>query len=170
MKNFFLVFFFAVSTLITSTNSVFAASLFNFNDPTGCQTTDPFLPTLVICGRNSSTNVCPGYTNPCNLSDLLETGRRILIWIISIVLMVLPVVIAYYGALMIIYRKTDVGGFKWGELKEKILWLIVYFVCLLGAWIIVRTIVDLAQVNPRINTFLIERGQQVKARNFDFSR
>jgi hypothetical protein len=71
---------------------------------------------------------------------------------------------------MIIYRKTDVGGFKWGELKEKILWLIVYFVCLLGAWIIVRTIVDLAQVNPRINTFLIERGQQVKARNFDFSR
>jgi hypothetical protein len=148
----------------------FAAGMFSFNDPTGCQSNDPFLPSLVVCGRNPASNVCEGYTNPCTFADFVETGRRLLIWSISIVLMLLPLVIAYYGAAMIIYRENSFDGGKVKGLKNQILWLTIYFVCLLAAWIIVRTIVDIAQVDPRINTFLIENGQQVKARQFDFSR
>ncbi len=145
--------------------------MLKFNDPTGCQANDPFLPTLVICGRSPSTGACQAYTNPCSMGDFIETLRRLLIWVISIVLLIIPIVIAWVGAKMIYNREFKVGGQGLADLKNKILWLLLYFVCLLGAWIIVRTIVDVAQVNPRINTFLIdESGQQVKARQFDFSR
>lgn len=90
------------------------------------------------------------------MGDLVETGRRVLIWLITIVLMILPVVIAYYGAIMIIYREFTPGGMGLAEIKKKILWLIIYFVCLLGAWIIVRTIVDLSQV-IRDNKYIFDR-------------
>lgn len=136
----------------------------------GCEREDRFLPTLVICGRNPATGACQAYTKQCNLGDLVETGRRVLVWIITIAILILPIVIAYYGFRMMWEHEFPTGGAKWGELKQKFYMFIIYLVCLLGAWIIVRTIVDVTRVNPRINTFLIENGEQVKARPVDFTR
>ncbi len=165
MKKILFILFFLTQVQFST-----AQGLFNSADPSGCESKDPFLPNLVICGRNAASGTCSQYTNPCTFGDFVETGRRLLIWVISIVLLVIPVIIAYYGAIMIFYHKFEPNGAKLGDLKNKILWLLIYFVCLLGAWLIVRSIVDVAQVNPRINTFLIENGEQVKARQFDFSR
>jgi hypothetical protein len=167
MKKFLFILFFLAQMQFAN------AQLLGFQEAAGCQAdADKFLPTLVICGRSPATGACEAYTKQCSLGDLVETGRRVLIWIISIVLMILPVIIAYYGALMIILRENSIGGDKLKNVKEKILWLIVYFVCLLGAWIIVRTIVDLSQVKTdRINTFLIdENGNAIQSRQFDFNR
>lgn len=166
-KTLFLLFF------LTQLQFAGAAGLLGFQEAAGCEASaDKYLPTLVICGRSPATGACQAYTNPCSLGDLVETGRRVLIWLITIVLMILPVVIAYYGAIMIIYREFTPGGMGLAEIKKKILWLIIYFVCLLGAWIIVRTIVDLSQVKTdRINTFLIdENGNAIQSRQFDFNR
>lgn len=150
-----------------------SAQLLGFKEAPGCEAdADKFLPTLVICGRSPATGACEAYTKQCTLGDFVETGRRILIWAITIVLMILPVVIAYYGAIMILYHEFKPGGMSLAEIKKKILWLVIYFVCLLGAWIIVRTIVDLTQVQTnRINTFLIdENGKAIESRQFDFNR
>ena len=168
MQKFLLILLFFVS--ITSTS--FAAGFFSNTEADGCTKSDPFLPTLVICGRNPAAGVCPAYTQACTVGDLVETGRRGIIWIISIVLLILPVLIAWTGAQMIILREFKGAGIDIAKIKERILWMIIYFVCLLGAWIIMRTIVDIAQVRTdRINTFLIEKdGSRVKAREFNFSR
>lgn len=167
MKKILFLFFFLTQLQFAN------AQLLGFQEAAGCQAdADKFLPTLVICGRSPATGACEAYTKQCSLGDLVETGRRVLIWIITIVLMILPVVIAYYGALMIIMRENSADGMGIKNLKEKILMLIIYFVCLLGAWIIVRTIVDLSQVKTdRINTFLIdENGNAIQSRQFDFNR
>lgn len=167
MKKLLFLFFFLTQLQFAN------AQLLGFQETSGCaREADKYLPTLVICGRSKAVGACEAYTNPCTLGDLVETGRRVLIWIITIVLMILPVVIAYYGAMMIIYRENSIGGDKLKDIKNKILWLIIYFVCLLGAWIIVRTIVDLSQVKTdRINTFLIdENGRAIQSRQFDFNR
>jgi hypothetical protein len=168
-KKFLLIILF----FLTVVGQTFAAGLLGFEETSGCsREADKYLPTLVICGRSKAVGACEAYTNPCTLGDLVETGRRVLIWIITIVLMILPVIIAYYGALMIINRDLGKSGISLADIKNRILWLIIYFVCLLGAWIIVRTIVDLSQVQTsRINTFLIdENGNAIQSRQFDFNR
>ena len=169
MKKVFFILFLLIQMQMSVQFSS-AQGLFNSADPSGCESKDPFLPNLLICGRNAASGACSQYTNPCTFGDFVETGRRLLIWVISIVLLIIPIIIAYYGVQMIFAREFKFGGKSLADLKQKILWLIIYFVCLLGAWLIVRSIVDVAQVNPRINTFLIENGEQVKARQFDFSR
>lgn len=164
-----LIFFVVLFSIATS--SVFSQGIFNTQEANGCPKKDPFLPTLVICGRSPATGACPAYTNPCTVGDLVETGRRGLIWIISIVLLVLPVMLAYLGVQMIFQQKLGGNIEVLAKLKKNMLMIIIYFVCLLGAWLIVRSIVDIAQVNPRINTFLIDQnGRRIEARQFDFSR
>lgn len=168
MKKFIFLFLITISFF---NNSVFSQGFFSAKDADGCEKKDPLLPTLIICGRSPATGACPAYTEACTVGDLVETGRRGLIWIISIVLLVMPVLIAYLGMRMIFEQKLGGNIAILAKLKDNFFWILIYFICLLGAWLIVRGIVDIAGVNDRINTFLIDKdGTRIKAKPFDYTR
>ncbi len=145
-----------------------AGLLSNYNDPPGCGG-DSFLPNLLICGRSSAAagQNCQQFTKPCNLGDLVETGGRVLVWVISFALLVVPLFIMYYGAMIIIYRNMDMPG-ALSNVKKRFWEILIYFIFMLAAWLIVRLVIDIFQVDSRINTFMIdENGNSVKARSFN---
>lgn len=149
-------------------NSAQAGILSNYNDPPGCGK-DNFLPNLLICGRSKVTagQACAEFTNPCNLGDLVETGGRVIVWVISFALLIIPLFIMYYGAMIIIYRNMDMPG-PLSDVKKRFWQILIYFILMLSAWLIVRLVVDIFQVDPRINTFMIdENGNAIKARSFN---
>lgn len=168
-KKFFLVSLLVFSLFAKPVTPVNAQSLFGFNDPPGCGG-DNFLPNLVICGRNptSAGANCSQFAKQCTLGDLVETGSRALVWIISIALLIVPLLVMYYGA-MIIYERNITGNlFKFEEIRKKFTNAILYFILMLAAWLIVRTVVDIFQVEDRVPSFLIdEQGNQIKARSFN---
>lgn len=155
-------------TLLSSGAS--AQSLFGITDPAGCESKDIFLPNLLICGRSPSSGACQAYQKPCGLGDLAETGSRVLVWLITIVLLIVPLIIMYYGA-MVMYHSTlnpDLKISVLNDIKKRFKQIIIYFILLLAGWLIVRTVVDVFQVDERVPTFLIdENGNEVKARPFN---
>lgn len=166
MKKFLL----NILIILSLATPALAANIFGFTDPPGCEGNDPFLPVLVICGRNPSSmnNQCQQYSQPCSMGDLVETGSRFIVWLISLVLLIVPLFIMYYGAMIIINRQMDGNIDLIKQWRGKLWHTILYFILMLAAWLIVRTVVDVFQVEPRINTFLIdENGQPVKARPFN---
>jgi hypothetical protein len=61
-----------------------------------------------------------------------------------------------------------VRGFDIKKWKDRLFTAVIYFIFMLAAWLIVRTVVDIFQVDDRINSFLIdENGTTVKARSFN---
>jgi hypothetical protein len=167
MKKFVLIFVLFFVTATTFNTSANAAGLLGFNDPPGCESKDPLFPSLVICGRSPSTGACQQYTKECGLGDLVQTGSRVLVWIITLFLLIIPLFIMYYGAMMIIYRNMEMPG-QLKKVKDRFWEILIYFILMLAAWLIVRTVVDVFQVDKRINTFLIdENGNTVKARTFN---
>lgn len=169
LKNFLLTLCLVFVLTISFGSSVQAASIFGIKDPPGCESKDPFLPNLVICGRNPiSAGSCTEYTKQCSVGDLVETGSRIIIWLITIILLVVPIILSYYGAMIMINQKYDGGVSQLKDLRGRFRNTLIFFILMLGAWVIVRTVVDVFQVDPRINTFLIdENGQTVKVRTFN---
>jgi len=177
MKRKFLSFkkIFLVSCLVfvlsTSFQSkTYAANIFGITDPAGCESKDIFLPTLVICGRNQNSGACAAYSKPCTVGDLVETGSRAIVWLISLLLLIVPLLLMYYGFLVIYYRTinpdTKIGLLE--DVKKRFWYIILYFILMLSGWLIVRTVVDVFQVDNRINTFLIdENGNKVQARQFN---
>jgi hypothetical protein len=153
--------------LLASFQSAQAASILGVSDPAGCESKDSFLPNLLICGRSPATGACAQYTKPCNIGDLVETGNRVLIFVISLFLLIIPLFIMYYGAMVIIDKNWG-GGFDIKKWKDRLFTAVIYFIFMLAAWLIVRTVVDIFQVDDRINSFLIdENGTTVKARSFN---
>jgi hypothetical protein len=60
------------------------------------------------------------------------------------------------------------GGFEIKKWRDRLTKAFIYFILMLAAWLIVRTVVDVFQVDERINTFLIdENGNAIKARTFN---
>lgn len=160
----FILFFITTTTFQTPTN---AAGLLGFNDPQGCESKDPLFPSLLICGRSKATGACEAYTKECGLGDLIQTGSRIIIWIVTLFLLIIPLFIMYYGAMIIIYRNMELPG-PLASVKERFWEILIYFIFMLAAWLIVRTVIDIFQVDKRINTFLIdENGNKVEARTFN---
>ncbi len=163
--------------VFSSFNSVNAQKLFGFNDPPGCGG-DTFLPNLVICGRNPQVasageggQTCLQYTKQCNLGDMVETGQRALVWIISIALLIVPLIVMYYGA-MIIYEQQWHGNIDLiKKYKDRIFEIILYFILMLSAWLIVKLVIDVFQVNDdagRVPIFLIDdAGNSVKVKTFN---
>lgn len=149
-------------------NNTQAGILSGYNDPPGCGG-DNFLPNLLICGR-SKTAVganCQQYTNPCNLGDLVETGGRVSVWVISFALLIVPLFVMYYGAMIIIYRNMNMPS-ALTDVKKRFWEILIYFILMLSAWLIMRLVIDIFQVESRINTFMIdENGNKVKARSFN---
>ena len=95
-----------------------------------------------------------------------------IVWLISVVLLIVPIIIIYYGAKIIINAKDGAGGFKMAEARKSLTRVFIYFIFMLAGWLIVRTVIDIFQVRTdgpnAINTFLIdENGQSVKARTFN---
>lgn len=167
IKNFFLSSS-LVFVLLLSFQSTYAANIFGITDPPGCESKDIFLPNLVICGRSPATGACSAYTKPCTVGDLIETGSRAIVWLISAVLLVVPILLMYYGAQIIINAKDGGGGGVMKEIRKKLWVVILYFIFMLAAWLIVRTVVDIFQVEDRVPSFLIdENGNAVKARTFN---
>jgi hypothetical protein len=168
MKKF--IYFYLTLTLFFLNFDFASAGLLNgFNDPPGCGG-DAFLPVLNICGRNLQVAgaACEQFTYECNLGHLVETGERALVWIISIALLIIPLYIMYIGAMMIWNQKFDQDLWTMRDLRKKLRNAILYFILMLSAWLIVRLVVDIFQVDPRINTFLIdESGRSVKAKPFN---
>lgn len=171
-KRFFLTFVlvFILSTSFTHTTS--AASLFGYNDPPGCGG-DSFLPNLIICGRSPAAAgpACSQFTKACNVGDLVETGSRVLVWLISFALLVVPLLVMYYGA-MIMWNQNmdgDTGVVKWAKTRLKE--IIFYFILMLAAWLIVKTVIDIFQVddsNGRVPIFLLdEGGNSIKVKSFN---
>jgi hypothetical protein len=165
----FIYFYLTLTLFFLNFNFAFAGILNGFNDPPGCGG-DAFLPVLNICGRNKQVAgaACERFTQECNLGHLVQTGERALVWIISIALLIIPLYIMYIGVMMIWNQKFDqnVGNLK--KYREKLYSTIIYFVLMLAAWLIVRLVVDIFQVDPRINTFLLDdNGGQIKARSFN---
>ena len=150
-------------------NNAQAGILSVYNDPPGCGG-DNFMPNLVICGR-SKTAVgpnCQQFTNPCNLGDLLETGGRVLVWIISFALLVVPLYVMWIGAEIIWYQKFDPNSGMLGKVKKRFREILIFFIFMLSAWLIVKLVIDIFQVDPRINTFMMdENGNTVKAKSFN---
>ncbi len=140
-------------------------NILGFSDPPAC-VKDNVLPVLVICGRNvNSAGACTEYARECTLPDLVSIAGRILVFIILLALLIIPLIIMYTGAKIMYGKNSGSGGDMIKNLKKIFQERIVYFILLLAAWLIVRTIVDLFQVDTRINTFLLdENGRQVKAR------
>ncbi len=174
MKNFkksFLIIF--LGTLLLCSNifvaETSARGLFDtFND--GDCKTDTVLPVLVICGRNKTSaegvnSSCTKYTEPCTFPDLIEIVARVVVFLILLALLIVPLIIIYTGAMLIAIQKFSIGGISTiQDLKDKFMVRILYFILLLAAWLIVRTIVGVFQVNSNINTFLLdENGQRIKA-------
>jgi hypothetical protein len=153
--------------LFSSFNTASAQSLFGITDPPGCESKDIFLPNLLICGRSPSSGACQAYQKQCGLGDLAETGSRVLVWLITIVLLVVPLIIMYYGAKLMWYQqqaKAEMVKF----VKERLTIIVLFFILMLSGWLIVRTVVDIFQVDERVPTFLIdENGNEVKARPFN---
>jgi uncharacterized Tic20 family protein len=152
-----------------------AADIFGFEDPPSCKN-DPFFPVLTICGRNKTSAVsCQEYTKECTLPDLVSMAGRGIIWLITLVLYIFPLIVMYEGAKLIWYKKivntyyyTNGEGKKVMITYDRILKSIMYFVLMLFGWIIVRTVIDIFQVDSRINTLLLDQnGGQVKARQFN---
>lgn len=171
MKFFQKIFLVACLSIVLSTSFVantYAANIFGITEKSGCESKDPFLPVLVICGRNPATGACAAYSQPCTLGDLVDTGSRALVWLISVILLIIPILIIYYGAMIIINAKTGSDGGVMKAIRTKMWKVILYFILLLSGWLIVRTVVDVFQVDNRINTFLIdENGNKVQARPFN---
>ncbi len=156
-----------VVILSTSFQTANAANIFGVYDPPGCESKDKIFPSLVVCGRNPASGACPAYTKQCNLGDLVETGSRAIIFIITLALLIVPLIIMYYGAMIIINQQLDGGINQLKKLKDNFWRVLVYFLLMLAAWLIVRTVVDVFQVRSDINTFLIDKdGTTVKARPF----
>lgn len=171
-KKTFLVTIFALTALTSfSFPKIANADLFGYNaidEANGCKPRDRYLPTLLICGRNKDADTCDKFKQQCTLGDLVETGSRVLVWLISVVILVVPILVMYYGAQIIINQQLDGNISKIKELRGKLFNILIYFILLLGAWLIVRTVVDIFQVEDRVPSFLIdENGQEVKARNFN---
>jgi hypothetical protein len=167
VKKYLFIFLFIFGLAYQGVN----AQLLGFKDPSGCSGNDPFLPTLLVCGRNPQSGACPQYTNPCSLGDFVETGRRAIIWMISFALLCIPILFTYYGAMIMWNGKMDGGVVNLKDLKEKMYMLVIYFICLLGAWLVVKLVVDTFQVNDRINTFMIDaNGNKVKAMPVNLNR
>lgn len=169
--NKFKIFFATTSFLVilfSSIAPVGAQSLFGYTDPPGCENKDRFLPNLVICGRSPATGACQAYTKPCNLGDLVETVGRALVWLLSIALLIVPLLVMYYGAMIIWEQKYDGNIATIQVIKKRFKEVILYFILMLAAWLIIRTVVDIFQVEDRVPSFLIdERGNQIKARSFN---
>ena len=183
MKSFqksFLIFSFLVIFVSNFSVQVEAANILGFNDPKEC-VKDTVLPVLVICGRNkTSAGTCQQYTNPCTFSDLVSMGGRVTSFIILLGLLIVPLIIMWYGLQIIIQKNwspdwSSLGFSKGGPtylayLKANFTFAIICFILMLSAWLIVRTIVDVFQVNPNINTFLIdENGTKVQARQVNIN-
>jgi hypothetical protein len=158
--------------IFSSFNAVSAEKLFGYNDPPGCGG-DTFLPNLVICGRNPASvdQGCMQYTKECNVGDMVETGQRALVWLISIALMIVPLFVMYLGA-MIIYNQQFDGDIKVIQaLKKRFFEVILYFILMLSAWLIVKVVIDVFQVNDsegRVPIFLIDdNGNSVKVKTFN---
>lgn len=158
-----------IMILSSAVTSVSAQNIFGISDPPGCGGNDPFLPTLVICGRNQqSAGSCTAYTKQCSLGDLVNTGGRALVWIISLTLLIVPILIMYYGAQIIITQQWDGDISLIKKYKGQLFHLLLYFILMLSAWLIVRTVVDIFQVEDRVPSFLIdESGNEIKARTFN---
>jgi hypothetical protein len=168
LKNLFIQFALVFMVLFGLSLPVYAANIFGIDDPQGCGGKDPFLPNLLICGRSPSTGACQQYTQPCSLGDLVETGKRAIVWLVSITLLIVPIIVMYYGAMIMWNQEFGGGVVNLAELRKKFRMIFIFFILLLAAWLIVRTVVDIFQVDERINTFMIdENGQPVKARNFN---
>ena len=170
MKKLFL--FFGVLVLFVS--NTFAQNLFGVQEAPGCETRGQILPTLVICGRSASVGTCTEYQRPCTVQHLVDTGGRLLIWVLTFAFLMVPLIVMYYGAQIIYQRKfpsapgAAVTALK--IVKENFWRVTLYFILMLCGWLIIRTVVDIFQIDPRINTFLIENGQPVQSRSFDGSR
>ncbi len=169
--------FFLITCLIFVLNtsfqaSVSAASIFGYSDPAGCESKDPVFPSLMVCGRNPvSAGECKAYTKQCDFGDLVETGSRALVWLLLFTLLLVPIFVMYYGAMIMWNQKWDGGVSAIKKARDGLKKTIIYFILMLAAWLIVRTIVDVFQVREDVPTFLIdEKGEVVKARNFDASR
>jgi len=167
MKKVSKVFLFLCLSITLLSSGASAQSLFGITDPAGCESKDIFLPNLLICGRSPSSGACQAYQKPCGLGDLAETGSRVLVWLITIALLIVPLIIMYYGAMMIIYQQKELPG-KLAEIRKRFWQILIYFILMLAGWLIVRTVVDIFQVEERVPTFLIdENGNEVKARPFN---
>jgi hypothetical protein len=130
---------------------------------------DKLLPTLVICGRSKTVNSsCEAYTKPCTVNDFIQVLARIILFITTLALLIVPLLICYAGVMILVYQKAP-GGVNVAKVKEwlgKLWWVVIYFILMLSGWLIVRTVVDLLQVRDGekgVNTFLIdEKGNPVK--------
>lgn len=169
LKKIFLI---SLVLIVTATSfsvpeNVEAANIFGVTEAQGCETSDPFFPVLLICGRSKSTGACEAYTKQCSVGDAVATAGRLIIWLISAAFLLVPLLIIYYGAMVIINKEYDGGISMIKTAKDRLKWLLIYVILMLGAWLIIRTVVDVFQVDTRINTFLIdENGQKVESRNF----
>jgi len=158
--------------LFSSFNAASAQKLFGYNDPPGCGG-DTFLPNLVICGRNPASvdQGCMQYTKECNVGDMVETGQRALVWLISFALLIIPIYITYIGAMMVWTGKFDSNAGKLKQYKEEFFQAIFYFILMLSAWLIVKVVIDVFQVNDsegRVPIFLIDdNGNSVKVKTFN---
>jgi hypothetical protein len=103
------------------------------------------------------------------LGDLVDTGSRVIVWLITLALLITPLIVSYYGAMLMIYRNMGDAGINLKTIKDKFAMTLLYFILMLGAWIIVRTVVDIFQVDTaNINTFLLdESGQPIQSRTFN---
>jgi hypothetical protein len=168
LKKIILSFYLVIILSTSFQTSAYAANIFGVVDPPGCESKDIFLPNLVICGRSPASGACQAYTKACTLGDLVNTIGRAVIWIISIVLLIVPLLVMYYGAQMIIEQKKPSSSSNLAKIKANLWKIILYFILMLGAWLIIRMVVDIFQVEDRVPSFLIdENGNQVKARNFN---
>ena len=154
-------------------NFASAGLLNGFNDPPGCGG-DEFLPVLAICGRNPDVagSECSQFTHECSLGDLVETGKRFVVWIISFVLLIIPLYIMWVGVMMIWHQKFDPSAGDLKYYKEKLFYGIIYFILMLAAWLIVRLVIEVFQVDDsRIPMFLIDdNAEPIKLKNFDTNR
>jgi hypothetical protein len=170
-NKFFHKLFFLAFVFCTFFSTTAHADLFGYNakdEARGCPSSDRYLPTLVICGRNPSSGACSAFTQQCNLGDLVETGSRAIVWLISITLLIVPLLVMYYGAMIIWEQKWDGNISQIQKLKNNFKRIFLYFIFMLAAWLIVRTVVDIFQVEDRVPSFLIdENGNQIKARTFN---
>jgi hypothetical protein len=147
--------------------SVFVLALFTYifvpiqvsaQSSNSCDT--GIFPLIVICGRTASSpcaidpDTNKDTTKMCKTADFIEILSRLILFAITLILLLLPLVFVWIGVELLIFQKTPDKILK---LKSQIFNVLIGFFVIFAAWLIIKTIVSSFGVKSEIPNFLLNK-------------